>query len=74
MPRKVDTELAEVLGATPPAGLRIVKADDMLHLIEAVDLAVERQEHAMAEAEEQALSHVPWPLRGTVRRILGSDE
>ncbi|MBJ7457724.1 MAG: hypothetical protein JHD02_00905 [Thermoleophilaceae bacterium] len=73
MARKVDDQLSEALGATTPAGLRVVKVDDMAHLVEAVNLAVERQTHALEEAEDQALTHLPWPLRGTVRRILASD-
>ena len=73
MARKADEALAVTLGAKPPAGLRVVSAADLTHLTEAIELAFEHQQQAMADAEDQALGHVPWPLRRTVRKILGSD-
>ena len=72
MARKADVELAGVLGAKPPASLKAVNADDIQHLADAITAALERQQIAMATAEDQALRHVPWPLRKTLRRIIGS--
>lgn len=73
MARKIDQELADALGATPPSALRTVGVEDMEHLTDSIYAALENQQTAMNEAEEQALKHVPWPLRSTVRRILGSE-
>lgn len=64
-------ELARVLGTRPPAGLRALSAADRAHLAAAIESARERQLAAVAEAAEQIVHHVPRPLRGTVRRLLG---
>lgn len=73
MARKADTNLAEVLRNKPPASLKAVNSDDVQHLADAITAALERQQIAMATAEDQALRHVPWPLRKTLRRIIGSE-
>jgi hypothetical protein len=68
--RKKD-ELARVLRTRPPAGLRALSPEDRAHLAAAIESAHESQIAAVAQASERALRHVPRPLRGTLRRLLG---
>ena len=65
-------ELHSVIGAPPPAELNRLRKDDLKVLTDLVSSALERHEAAIAEAEERVSQLAPRPLRGTVRRLLGS--
>jgi hypothetical protein len=34
-------------------------------------VALERQRRELARSLERSFDHIPWPLRGTVRRVVG---
>jgi len=65
------TELADVLGAEPPAAVGELSDDELDHLIRAIRDAQERHHREVARAEADVVRHVPLPLRGAVRRLLG---
>jgi hypothetical protein len=62
--------LSSELGGTLPAGFDSLPADRLIHLTSLVRLAKDRQEQMIDEGAEAALSIVPRPLRGAVRRAL----
>lgn len=63
--------LRQQLGGKAPAGLRALEDDQLAELAGAIREARHREAAALAEAGEQALSHIPRLLRGPVRRIVG---
>jgi hypothetical protein len=64
-------KLATELGGAAPEGLSRLSDDQLRDLGEAIETARQRQLHALAEAGERALGHIPRLLRGPVRRVLG---
>ena len=67
-----DEALRDALDGRVPAGLAgALDPADAAHLARVVARARRDQAEALEEAAEQALRHVPFPLRGAVRRALG---
>ena len=64
-------ELAEVLGAEPPAEFARLRAEQRHRLAELLTRAQRRRAAELAEAVQQSLSYLPPLLRSTVRRALG---
>jgi hypothetical protein len=52
----------------PPASLDSERAAELSAVTEA---ALRRQRSELSRALERALDHIPRPLRGTVRRVVG---
>ena len=52
----------------PPASLN---AEGAAQLSAATETALRRQRRELGEALARALDHIPWPLRGAVRRAVG---
>ncbi|MCC6622283.1 MAG: hypothetical protein IT385_13555 [Deltaproteobacteria bacterium] len=66
-------ELARELGAPPPAGLAVLDAERLRELLATLRAARAHEAEALAAATEAALGHVPWVLRGLVRKALGDE-
>ena len=64
-------ELAEALGAEPPAEFARLPAEQQRRLAELLTRARRRRAAELAEAVQQSLRYLPPLLRGTVRRALG---
>ena len=62
--------LADVLGADPPPALAALSELDQQRLAEVITAARARQAADLAASFEATLRHVPFPLRGVVRRVL----
>ncbi|MGI9185372.1 MAG: hypothetical protein ACR2GZ_10500 [Solirubrobacteraceae bacterium] len=62
--------LRKQLNGEVPPGLRELEPEHLEHLADAVHEARRRQGQALAQAGEQAFSHVPRLLRGPIRRII----
>jgi hypothetical protein len=65
------TMLEAELGAAPPAAIAALDQEHLCLLAELLRQAKVREAEALAAATEQALSHVPWVLRGLVKKALG---
>jgi hypothetical protein len=63
-------QLRAALGEHPPQGLSALEDPTLITLAAAIREAEERQERALREASDQALRHIPRPLRGPVRKAL----
>jgi hypothetical protein len=63
--------LKQQLGATPPPGLRALTEEELQDLSQAIREASHRQAKALEAAGERALSRIPRPLRGPVRKVAG---
>lgn len=72
-PKKAFAELSETLGATPPKEFNALSAADLSMLNRLLAESVELHEASVAAAEEDVARMAPRPLRGTVRKMLGSD-
>jgi hypothetical protein len=70
MPDDAYDALSAQLARTPPEGLRQLSAAELTDLAAAIREARHRQAHALAQAGDRALDHVPRLLRGPVRRIV----
>lgn len=70
--KKAFTDLADAIGIDPPAELNDLKADELKTLAHMLSKSIELHEASFAEAEENVLRLAPKPLRGTVRKLLGS--
>jgi hypothetical protein len=65
--------LAQELGASPPAGvLHALSEDELQVLADAIHAARRRQSAAVKAAGEQALSNLPWLIRGPAKKIVGA--
>lgn len=71
-PKKAFSAFAEVIDAQPPAALNTLSAADLDKLSRIVSESIDLHEAALAEAEEHVVRIAPRPLRGTVRKILGT--
>ncbi|MGH2905325.1 MAG: hypothetical protein ACRDKI_00985 [Solirubrobacterales bacterium] len=66
-------DLKAVTGTTPPAELNQLSAADLTDLTARVQRALDGHAAAIADAEEKLVNMAPRPLRGTVRKILGTN-
>lgn len=64
------TELAEVLGAEPPAGVAALPVPDQERLVRVISRARETQARDLEVAFTATLKHVPFPVRGIARKML----
>lgn len=71
-PKKAFSAFAKLIDAKPPAALNTLSAADLEQLNRIVGESIELHEAALAEAEENVVRAAPRPLRGTVRKMLGS--
>jgi hypothetical protein len=66
-----DEALRELLGAEPPGALLALDAVTR-DLAGVIADARRHQARSLAEAFEATLKHVPFPVRGVVKRVLGA--
>jgi hypothetical protein len=59
------------LRAKPPKGLAALSAEELEDLVEAVRDARHRQAAELQAAGEKAFGHIPWLLRGPIRKVMG---
>jgi hypothetical protein len=62
--------LAELLGVEPPASVRALDPDAQAKLTDIVADARQRQARALEAALTAAMRHVPFPVRGIVKKVL----
>jgi len=70
----VDDPLAALtaeLGAPPPEPIAQLDAPHLRLLVALIREAKVREDAALAAATDEALHHVPWVLRGLVKKALG---
>lgn len=63
-------DLADLLGAAPPASIAALPASARDDLAGVVADARRSQAAGLQEAFQEALRHVPFPVRGVVRKVL----
>jgi hypothetical protein len=64
------SELADLLGAAPPAGIAALAAADQQRLAELISAAREKQARDLEAAFAATLKHVPFPVRGLAKKML----
>lgn len=62
--------LAALLGAAPPDSVDGLPEAAQAELAELITTARRRQTADLARAFDAALTHIPFPLRGLVRKVL----
>ncbi|WP_232677659.1 hypothetical protein [Nocardioides sp. R-C-SC26] len=67
-----DDPLTAVLRTDPPPGIQTLPDDVRARLADQIRVGKARQAELVAEAERQAISGVPLPLRGIVKKALGA--
>ena len=72
-PKKGFNELAVTLGSQPPSDFNELSTAEFATLNRLLSESIELHEASVAAAEEDVAQLAPRPLRGTVRRILGSE-
>lgn len=65
-----DDDLSTLLGAAPPAGVLALDAGARAELAQLVRDARQRQSRSLEDAFSAALKHVPFPVRGIVKKVL----
>ena len=65
-----DDDLRALLGTDPPASVRGLSAAEQDQLADLVRGAKQRQERTLEEAFVATLKHVPFPIRGLVKKVL----
>jgi hypothetical protein len=65
-----DDGLQALLGAPPPASVQALPEADRAALAELLQAARRRQAASLEEAFAAALKHVPFPVRGIVKKVL----
>lgn len=65
-----DPRLAQLLGAEPPPSIAALSDADQARLVDIVAGARKKQARDLAESFEAALKHVPFPVRGIVKKTL----
>jgi hypothetical protein len=65
-----DIRLRELLRGDPPAGVLALPAADRAELADLLADARRRQERTLGDAFTATLKHVPFPVRGIVKRVL----
>jgi hypothetical protein len=63
--------LAAAIGARPPDAFAALSAGDAAALAATVEQATAEREALIDRAIEDSLRHLPAPLRGPVKRVLG---
>jgi hypothetical protein len=66
----IDPRLTQLLGAAPPAGIAALPEAEQATLADIIATARKRQARDLAESFEAALKHVPFPIRGLVKKTL----
>ena len=66
-----DQALRDLLGADPPGTVLALDAATRADLAEVIADARRQQARSLAEAFEATLKHVPFPVRGIVKKVLG---
>ncbi|MBS1837495.1 MAG: hypothetical protein JST64_07340 [Actinobacteria bacterium] len=64
-------DLATVLGAEPPAAFDDLTDDEVDRLVAVIVDARRRHHEEIDRAEGDVVRHVPLPLRGAVKRLMG---
>jgi hypothetical protein len=67
---ETDATLAALLGAEPPAGVAALPAEVRADLVSVIADARRHQAASLVEAFDAALRHVPFPVRGIVKKVL----
>ena len=67
---ETDPRLVQLLGGEPPAGITALGSVDQQRLVEIVSAARKKQSRDLAASFEAALKHVPFPVRGLVKKTL----
>ena len=65
-----DPRLVQLLGGEPPSGIAALSDDDQARLVDIVAGARKKQARDLAESFEATLKHVPFPVRGLVKKTL----
>lgn len=65
------SDLADLLGAEPPAGLAALTDEEIDRLAAAIVEASRLHHEQVDRAEGDVVRYVPLPLRGAVKRLLG---
>jgi hypothetical protein len=65
-----DDGLAEALGAAPPAGVAALPDADRRALAQVIASARQKQSDDLAASFDATLKHIPFPLRGVVKKVL----
>jgi hypothetical protein len=63
-------DIAELLGGEPPAGIAALPAAARAELAAVIVAARSRQTEDLAASFRLTLKHVPFPLRGLVKKVL----
>ena len=65
-----DDDLTALLGTDPPASVLALPAASQAELLELVRDSRRRQARSLEEAFTASLKHVPFPVRGIVKKVL----
>jgi hypothetical protein len=65
-----DDDLRALLGADPPASVTALSAADRARLADILREAKRRQARTLEDAFVATLKHVPFPVRGLVKKVL----
>jgi len=65
-----DPRLIELLGTEPPASIAALSDADQALLVQVIAGARKKQSRDLAESFDAALRHVPFPVRGLVKKTL----
>jgi hypothetical protein len=65
-----DPTLVQLLGGTPPAAIVALPLADQARLAEILSGARRKQARDLAASFEASLKHVPFPIRGLVKKTL----
>jgi hypothetical protein len=65
-----DERLRAVLRAEPPAGVLALPEAARVELADLLEDAQRRQEKTLGDAFTASLKHVPFPVRGIVKKVL----
>lgn len=65
-----EDDLRALLGADPPQSVQSLPADDRAELARILQDAKRRQARTLEEAFTATLKHVPFPVRGIVKKVL----
>jgi hypothetical protein len=65
-----DDELRELLGAEPPASVAALDAGARAELVAVLRESRRKQARSLEDAFAATLRHVPFPVRGIVKKVL----
>jgi hypothetical protein len=65
-----DERLRSLLGAEPPASVLALDAEARAALADLLEDARQRQSRALQDSFAATLKHVPFPVRGVVKKVL----